>query len=761
MMVTSLLPERDVKSGAFLVATALWSPSSSVDGSCRFFLLAPQPAKGQEPHASLVAAIAFWLSCLRLLPWSLVEELQFSSHSVAYSAGFFFMLKESIERDGLLVATKVATPRYVAFLTRKGFQVISGDCSRNKRPIYERDVSRCRLLKEINPYLKQIIMRQIATGRLSLWLWENDREAVAFMNVSAYDHAKCLISLHGHQNDVRELQVLSWGRRVPYEGPKRARTTYGALMRLTDVPNHLSKNKEVRELFPGSHRYSKLTWIMIKALPMFVIQFLREWGLGGVLIAAHKYHKISFDWHSINALIELWHPQTHTFIFPKFEATVLEEVEVFLALPKTKWGDEQNICYTVKPINPKLILGEFMTDPGDVYTMISPQSIHLFPLSKWLISQCKNKSADHREIAKAVAICLCRVVLFPSGDHLIDYASLSAISGVWRGLSLSHAVLAYLYAGLTLASTGGSLYGSMILLECWTADKKMRSAWRHYLNTLPVEHFALGIAALREKAKDKLLKPSHLPPMKKRRLGDPEDEQAVWSALALWQAYDTHVLPPTLNEERETYQAYLREHEKIRLLGDPSLLPSSSGVPPPFSGGLAMEGGDGQGGDGGDGGRRRKKTIRRRKTGEGPSVVAQEEAPTIPMEEDLAAAPGEDEPIGPKKVGALNPNLCVIDVKEVQCTRLQGVFLSELRSRLGWAVVRAIYQGLPDFHRARLEEMGFGPFLRLDELTPDVALIQALKERWDPECHAFLLPWGHMTPTLEDVARITGLRVDG
>ncbi|MQL88670.1 hypothetical protein Taro_021230 [Colocasia esculenta] len=86
---------------------------------------------------------------------------------------------------------------------------------------------------------------------------------------------------------------------------------------------------------------------------------------------------------------------------------------------------------------------------------------------------------------------------------------------------------------------------------------------------------------------------------------------------------------------------------------------------------------------------------------------------------------------------------------------------SELRSRLGWAVVRAIYRGLPDFQRARLEEMGLGPFLRLDELTPDVALIQALKERWDPECHAFLLPWDHMIPTLEDVARITGLRVDG
>ncbi|MQM07187.1 hypothetical protein Taro_040025 [Colocasia esculenta] len=89
------------------------------------------------------------------------------------------------------------------------------------------------------------------------------------------------------------------------------------------------------------------------------------------------------------------------------------------------------------------------------------------------------------------------------------------------------------------------------------------------------------------------------------------------------------------------------------------------------------------------------------------------------------------------------------------------VTLSELRSRLGWAVVQAIYDSLPDFQRRRLEGMGFGPFLRLEELALDVALIQALKERWDPECHTFLFPWGHMIPTLEDVVRITGLHVEG
>ncbi|MQM23357.1 hypothetical protein Taro_056421 [Colocasia esculenta] len=89
------------------------------------------------------------------------------------------------------------------------------------------------------------------------------------------------------------------------------------------------------------------------------------------------------------------------------------------------------------------------------------------------------------------------------------------------------------------------------------------------------------------------------------------------------------------------------------------------------------------------------------------------------------------------------------------------VTLSELRSRLGWAVIQVIYDALPEFQIRRLEGMRIGPFLRLEELTPDVALIQALKERWDPECHAFLFPWGHMVPTFEDVVRITGLRVDG
>ncbi|MQL68754.1 hypothetical protein Taro_001055 [Colocasia esculenta] len=62
-------------------------------------------------------------------------------------------------------------------------------------------------------------------------------------------------------------------------------------------------------------------------------------------------------------------------------------------------------------------------------------------------------------------------------------------------------------------------------------------------------------------------------------------------------------------------------------------------------------GGEGQGGDGG--GRRWKKSIRRRQSGEGSSTAAPEASSVVPMEEEPAVMPGdEDEPVGPKKVWA-------------------------------------------------------------------------------------------------------------
>ncbi|MQM18381.1 hypothetical protein Taro_051371, partial [Colocasia esculenta] len=57
--------------------------------------------------------------------------------------------------------------------------------------------------------------------------------------------------------------------------------------------------------------------------------------------------------------------------------------------------------------------------------------------------------------------------------------------------------------------------------------------------------------------------------------------------------------------------------------------------------------------------------------------------------------------------------------------------------------------------------MGFGQVFRIERMRVDPALTQALRSRWDTEASAFAFPWGHMIPSLEDVSRITGLRVYG
>ncbi|MQM18573.1 hypothetical protein Taro_051566 [Colocasia esculenta] len=84
-----------------------------------------------------------------------------------------------------------------------------------------------------------------------------------------------------------------------------------------------------------------------------------------------------------------------------------------------------------------------------------------------------------------------------------------------------------------------------------------------------------------------------------------------------------------------------------------------------------------------------------------------------------------------------------------------------MRARVSWTLVLAAFLALPPFQRDRVEEMGFGKIFRIERMRVDPALTQALRSRWDSEASAFAFPWGHMIPSLEDVSRITGLRVYG
>ena len=56
---------------------------------------------------------------------------------------------------------------------------------------------------------------------------------------------------------------------------------------------------------------------------------------------------------------------------------------------------------------------------------------------------------------------------------------------------------------------------------------------------------------------------------------------------------------------------------------------------------------------------------------------------------------------------------------------------------------------------------GFYGIYRLGHISIDWPLITCLVERWRPETHTFHVPVGEMTITLQDVAIILGLRIDG
>ncbi|MQM21939.1 hypothetical protein Taro_054985 [Colocasia esculenta] len=109
----------------------------------------------------------------------------------------------------------------------------------------------------------------------------------------------------------------------------------------------------------------------------------------------------------------------------------------------------------------------FASTKNDLRSMTSGMHVHLLPIAQWVISQCKRKTRRYGAIAKAAAICICRIILFPAGDGTISFANLSIIDSISEGLTIGQAVLSYLYAGLSSTAVGGPFYGSVIALELW------------------------------------------------------------------------------------------------------------------------------------------------------------------------------------------------------------------------------------------------------------------------------------------------------
>ncbi|MQL76677.1 hypothetical protein Taro_009060 [Colocasia esculenta] len=255
----------------------------------------------------------------------------------------------------------------------------------------------------------------------------------------------------------------------PYSGPKAARDSYADLKQLSAIPGHIYTRPEL-QILPGQRQFSKVPWLvpMLELLPPTSIGHLKEWGLSTVFVLANYYNKMVHVWESVTAITKLWHPQTNTFVFPRFEVTILlEELKIMLGLPRYQRGEEPTISYTIDQINSWSILAYITTRKTDLYSMTSGMHIHLLPIAQWITSQCKRKTKNYAAIAKAAAICICGIILFPESDNTISFGNLSIIDSISEGMNIGQTVLGFLYAGLTSAALGGPFYGSVIALELW------------------------------------------------------------------------------------------------------------------------------------------------------------------------------------------------------------------------------------------------------------------------------------------------------
>ncbi|MQL84365.1 hypothetical protein Taro_016869 [Colocasia esculenta] len=100
------------------------------------------------------------------------------------------------------------------------------------------------------------------------------------------------------------------------------------------------------------------------------------------------------------------------------------------------------------------------------------------------------------------------------------------------------------------------------------------------------------------------------------------------------------------------------------------------------------------------------------------------------------------------------------DEKEAEAPR-RHKGKGRMRSRVTWDLCWAWYTALPEAQQTRIARMGFGHLLSVRPFHVDVPYLEALRERWEEDCKAFIRPWGHMIPTLEDMAYLIGLPVLG
>ena len=161
---------------------------------------------------------------------------------------------------------------------------------------------------------------------------------------------------------------------------------------------------------------------------------------------------------ALGALIELWHPQTHTFIFHDFEATVLlEEIDWLFG-----WDD---LPYDPQVPQPpwEEILAAIVQDKREVCRMTNRHGILIERLAWWLARNVREIGA--RRASMGLTLCMGGVFLFPTSGDVLLYEYVGFLTLLWQGQSITPAVLAHLYSSLTTMSMGGRIIGNLFLLQ--------------------------------------------------------------------------------------------------------------------------------------------------------------------------------------------------------------------------------------------------------------------------------------------------------
>src|SRR5262249_9704527 len=137
-----------------------------------------------------------------------------------------------------------------------------------------------------------------------------------------------------------------------------------------------------------------------------------------LLIFAKHYEKIQIHWQALSALVEIWHPQNHTFIFPNFEATVLlEETELFLGFKHSKVAVNM-VAHSIEVVDALNFLSQLTSDRLQAQNIVCASGIRLSVLVAWTM-KAKDLGKSDETIAQALSLCLAGVLLFPSQDDIL------------------------------------------------------------------------------------------------------------------------------------------------------------------------------------------------------------------------------------------------------------------------------------------------------------------------------------------------------